>query len=216
MMYVIKHKNDGYEIPIGYEPLYVGPLFTDTGTDNINHLNPYINELTGLYYLWKNTQDPFIGVCHYHRFFTNNEQPMSIDLMEDLTKEHDIVLAYPVTYDTSVIENLEHDFREDLPTFHKYMDMLYEKEPDLREYFRGNIFNPRNMFIARREVIEGYCEWLFPLIIPITEQFVHEEVHKWGPGHYYRRMIGFICERLLTYYVRKNVLDTTIAFYSDL
>lgn len=216
MMYVIKHKNDGYKIPIGYEPLYVGPLFTDTDKDNINNLNLYINELTGLYYLWKNTKDPVVGMCHYHRFFTSNDEPMSIDLIEKLAREHDIVLTYPVAYETSIIDNLEKDFREDLPTFHKYMEMLYEKEPDLREYFRGNTFNPRNMFIARREVIEGYFEWLFPLIIPITEQFVREEVHKWGPGHYYRRMIGFISERLLTYYARKNVLDTGIAFYSDL
>jgi hypothetical protein len=215
-MYVIKHYKDGYKIPIGYEPLYVGPLFTDTGTDNINHLNPYINELTGLYYLWKNTHDPIVGMCHYHRFFTENDKPIRAGLAEDLARDHDIILVYPVCYETSIIDNLEHDFRDDLPTFHKYMDMLYEKEPGLKGYFEWSTFNPRNMLIARREVIEGYCEWLFPLIIPITEQFIREEVHKWGPGHYYRRMIGFIAERLLTYYVRKNGFDYYELPYSDL
>lgn len=216
MMYVIKHYRDGYSVPDGYTPLYVGPLFTDTEKDNINHLNPYINELTGLYYLWKNTNDPIAGMCHYHRFFTHNEEPMDLAYMEDLIKDHDIVLAFPVIYDTSVISNLEHDFREDLPTFHKYMDILYEKESGLKEYFQGNTFHPRNMFIAKREVLEGYCNWLFPLIVPITEQFIRDDVNKWGLGHYYRRMIGFIAERLLTYHVRKNVLNYTTAFYSDL
>lgn len=216
MMNVIKHRHDEYRVPKGYKPLYVGELFTDKDHENINHLNPYINELTGLYYLWKNSQDPVIGLSHFHRFFSDGHEPMKWEKLDSLATEYDIVLVNPVVYDTSVIEYLEHDFREDLPTFHKYMDMLYEKEPGLKEYFKGTTFNPRNMFVAKREVTEKYCEWLFPLIVPVAERFVREDAHKWGKWHYYRRMIGFIAERLLTYWVLKNELKYTTLPYLDL
>jgi len=43
----------------------------DTG-DNISHLNRYLNELTGHYWVWKNfdlRSVEFIGFCHYRRYF---------------------------------------------------------------------------------------------------------------------------------------------------
>ena len=37
--------------------------------DNIDDLNPWYCELTGLYHLWKNTTDDIIGLEHYRRYF---------------------------------------------------------------------------------------------------------------------------------------------------
>ena len=123
------------------------------------------------------------------------------DLKMELTE--DFVLPYNVTYpDMTIRESLERDFREDLPTFNKYMDMLYEAEPGLKEYFNGRTFHPRNMFVCRRALLNEYCNWLFPLIIPVAERFKAEDFNKYH--HYYSRMIGFIAERLMTYFILKN------------
>ncbi len=81
-MYVVAHKALPSEciqyLPEGYRIIHAGHALTkedfgwigdDTG-DNISHLNPYINEQTALYRMWKNTSDSILGLSHYRRFFT--------------------------------------------------------------------------------------------------------------------------------------------------
>lgn len=46
----------------------------DTG-DNISAKNPYFSELTGIYWVWKNTRQEVTGTCHYRRFFTARPEP---------------------------------------------------------------------------------------------------------------------------------------------
>lgn len=202
MIHIIRHKDYDFPIPSGYVTCEVGPLYKGD-RPNINELNPIINELTGIYDVWQNFDDDIVGFCHYHRFLINHGG-------EHITSEflagnypYDFILAMNVTYpDMTIRESLERDFREDLPTFNKYMDMLYEAEPGLEEYFNGRTFHPRNMFVCRRALLNEYCNWLFPLIIPVAKRFKAEDFNKYH--HYYSRMIGFIAERLMTYFILKN------------
>lgn len=209
MIYIIHHKPYNEPIPYGYWPLGVGNEYGGT-TDGINHLNPVINELTGIYDVWKNDHNnEIIGFCHYHRFFEywdcGEKKLLTHEKADDFLETADIILTYPVDYkDISLEQQLAIDFREDLPTFFKLMNKLY-KTKGLREYFDTSVFHPRNMFICRRELLNKYCEWLFPILIPIAEDFLKEDYPKYH--HYYNRMIGFIAERLLTYWVYKEKLS---------
>ena len=63
-----------------YAPLFVGRngkdsygFFSDDSGDNISYKNSDLSELTGLYWMWKNTNFDIIGLCHYRRFFKNDE-----------------------------------------------------------------------------------------------------------------------------------------------
>lgn len=213
MIHIIRHKEYDFEIPSGYCTCEVGKLFKG-GRDNINALNPVINELTGIYDVWKNYDDVFVGFCHYHRFFAKDGETLGFKQAVKELSGHDIILAFPVVYpDVSIRGSLERDFREDLPTFDKYMDLLYAAEPGLKEYFDGNTFHPRNMFFTDRTTLNEYCEWVFNLIIPVAERFQREDFNKYP--HYYSRMIGFIAERLLTYYVKSRELDFTYLPYKE-
>ncbi|WP_430972001.1 DUF4422 domain-containing protein [Sunxiuqinia rutila] len=51
----------------------------DTG-DHISSKNKYYSELTGTYWVWKNTCQDIVGVVHYRRFLTKQTEPLSYRL----------------------------------------------------------------------------------------------------------------------------------------
>jgi len=66
-----------------YQPLMAGNALVpenssiqgdDTG-ENISTKNRYYSELTGTYWIWKNTRQEVTGTCHYRRFFTAQPEP---------------------------------------------------------------------------------------------------------------------------------------------
>lgn len=50
-------------------------LGDDTG-NTISKKNPYYSELTGIYWVWKNTQQDVTGTCHYRRYFLSGREPL--------------------------------------------------------------------------------------------------------------------------------------------
>jgi len=46
----------------------------DTG-ENISNRNKYYSELTGIFWVWKNTCQDVTGTCHYRRYFTAQPEP---------------------------------------------------------------------------------------------------------------------------------------------
>lgn len=46
----------------------------DTG-ENISEKNNYYSELSGLFWVWKNTRSEIVGSCHYRRYFTTHVEP---------------------------------------------------------------------------------------------------------------------------------------------
>ncbi len=44
--------------------------------DNISEKNNYYSELTGIYWVWKNTQQDIVGSVHYRRFLTQKDEPL--------------------------------------------------------------------------------------------------------------------------------------------
>ncbi|WP_301008290.1 HAD-IA family hydrolase [Helicobacter sp. UBA3407] len=69
------HK-DGKVSDEEYEWLCENMIGDDTG-ENISHLNRYFNEMTGIYWAWKNYDKlgnpEYIGLCHYRRHFIFDE-----------------------------------------------------------------------------------------------------------------------------------------------
>ena len=50
-------------------------LGDDTG-DTISEKNRYYSELTGIYWVWKNTRQDIVGSVHYRRFLTQKDEPL--------------------------------------------------------------------------------------------------------------------------------------------
>ena len=203
MIYVVKHKEDEKKYPPGYKELKVGKISDHLLEDNIEHLNPFINELTGLYYIWKNTKDDIVGLCHYRRVFVEDGKPLSWEMVVEKANSCDIVVSRSTTFQKPIRENLRDHFCVTKDVFDKYYNIITSREPGLREFWETDVFHPNNIFIARREIADGYCKWLFPLIVPIAEQFSWENNN--GDA-VHTRMVGYMSERLLSYYILKNGL----------
>ena len=210
MIYINKHKEYHNPVPKDYEELYGGSLFTDVDVDNINYLNPYINEMTGLYYVWKNKKDKYVGLCHYKRFFYKDGDMLTLEDAKKILKNCDIIIKEDVVFNMSLYWQLRFEV-ENSDILDKYLNKIYEVEPDFKEYLNRKQFNNSEMFVCKRELIEKYCEWLFPMIIPITEEYIKEDVKRGNT-----RLIGHIIERLFAYWIYKNKLKTYVVDYIDI
>ena len=83
-IYVLCHKN-GHVLdlpPLNFYMMAGNALLQEKcempGDDinqNISCKNLYYSELTGIYWIWKNTQHEITGICHYRRFFTAKQEP---------------------------------------------------------------------------------------------------------------------------------------------
>jgi hypothetical protein len=214
MIYICNHKPDLIikDLPEGYKILGLGPAYDDsTERDNINYLNPYINETTGLYDIWKNCNDEYVGVSHYRRAFydVDNNQVLRLSRAKALLRNRDIICTPYHTFGKYNIAEyfklcMELNGESTLEVCNYFLDKLFKAEPDLGEYLTTeHKFIARNMFVCRKEIIDKYCEWLFPLIIPITEEFKDNYLDK-VVGE--ERMIGHLVERIFSYWIEHEDL----------
>lgn len=194
MIYIVKHRECFSPNVSGYGDLGVGKLFQHKG-DNINYLNPYINEATALYDIWKNSKDKIVGMCHYRRFFEKDGEFLTLKDAEDILKEHEIITSVDFTPPVTPYELLSRAI--DPHTLKKYIPKLPE---DFQKWIsEPNSFNICNMFVCKRTLLNKYCEWLFPVIIPMAEEFMKED----STGRFKDdRALGFFCEMMFGYWCR--------------
>jgi hypothetical protein len=182
--------------------------------DNISELNEYINELTAMYWVWKNDRCRYVGFEHYRRIFLSNpyqKEPTYFLNESDIThyleeENFDFIVArcayvFPLTVDENIRDSIsEH-------AFNKYRAVIREKiertVPDyldaFDECFQSCSFYPRNMFITKWNHFDEYCEWLFGIILDIVDRKDLD-----GYDSYSRRVVGFFAERLLTVWLLKH------------
>ena len=236
-MYVVTHKKLPPEhvqrLPEGYKVIHAGRalgkdlgyLGDDTG-DNISALNPYLNELTAIYWIWKNTSHSIIGHCSYRRFFTTAEEK-PLNQIDDynfsyekiLTKNEalnllvdcDIVVTRLAQHYTPQIEDISVPVGEDLAKFAATImkKHLLRVHPDYVDAFDYVIDSPSyyecHMFITRRNIFDEYCKWLFSFILDAFNEVFHE-VSLSKLSSRTRRLVGFFCERMFTVWLMKNRL----------
>ncbi len=179
--------------------------FDNTG-DNISEKNKQFCELTGLYWIWKNASEDYVGLEHYRRHFLLPENWLQRMMDNDV----DVVLPIPLYVSPSVEENYRG--RHVAADWDFVMDYLKEHHPDdyafAKDFFKGNLYNPCNMFIMKKPVFDRFCEWLFPIL------FALEEHNGTREDSYQNRYPGFASERLMTMYFARRE-DEIKRIYAD-
>lgn len=148
---------------------------TDMEGDNISDLNSYYNELSCLYWIWKNTNYEYSGICHYRRMFESD-----VAFRPILEEQADVVLASPCI----VYPDLKEYYLGwgEKVYYEEMLKVLSEFYPDYYDTAcwcaDHPIFIPYNISILKREVLEEYCEFMFKILFEVEERINKLDVQK--------------------------------------
>lgn len=221
-IFLITHKEVNKELLPDGKLLFVGAsskknipsgyLRDDLGI-TISEKNSHYCELTGLYWIWKNGFDKYIGIEHYRRFFTKNSLSTNKRYfytdkeLEQIAKQNKIIVPRRLyVKDDSIYKHYaRYHYESDLIALRKVIE---DNTPDyldaFDEAFKVNYFYPYNMLYCSKHYFDQYCEWLFK-ILSATE----EEVDISNYNISQARLFGFLGERLLNVWIIKNQLPIT-------
>lgn len=214
---VATHKN--YEMPSDnklYLPIFVGKdihpdvnksFIGDNTGDNISKKNGQYNELTALYWAWKNLNADAVGLVHYRRYFGKKSSKKIDDILTkkqiiELFKTADIIVPKKRHY--WIESNYNHYIhahpQEPLDFARK---VLAEKYPTYLPAFdktmsktSGHILN---MFIMKQDDFKDYCQWLFDILDSLETNI---DISQYSS--YQKRVFGFVSERLLDVWIQTN------------
>lgn len=179
----------------------------DTG-ENISALNPHFNEMTAIYWAWKNYDKlgnpDYIGFIHYRRQFWLKTDLKAPDFLSAIGCTETDVEQLMQQYEAACIslsgpETLcEWGKRfANFALITQAVEVLKKKYPQEAERYERLVnqehVNPiRNMFIMRREEFFRYAQWIFDVLLAIKE--TSSESHR-GRG------MGYTGEAMTTLYL---------------
>lgn len=213
---VATHKFTHMPLDKMYLPIRVGNALAkddfgytgdDTG-DNISEKNPYFCELTALYWGWKNLKSEYIGLAHYRRHFSCRRGKWKYSLI--LSKEEaeyflskaDVILPkkrryfieslrshYKHTHDIEHLELTREIIRTECQEYLQTFDIVMDKTS-------AHMFN---MVIMKREILDKYCSWLFPILFKLEK-----EIDATSLSAFNARLFGRVSELLLDVWLIHN------------
>ena len=168
--------------------------------DNIDFLNPWYCELTGLYYLWKHVDDDIVGLEHYRTYFWSDKanRPMNEEEIKENLKNGDIIVSgysYPIPWGvraTRLEQELNACVKGVLP---KFLDNMEKHDKGFTDYFRKFLKGQRlyacNCFIGSKKFLDEWAEFIFNLLLDF------EQISPIGPNTNTLRREGFFTEFML-------------------
>lgn len=203
----------------GYTLLQVGAAINkdiniskikDNKGDNISEKNRNYCELTGLYWIWKNSKEKIVGLVHYRRFFYtkiffNNQNVATEKDVNKILEKYDIIMPTMGHTNMTVYEQYDkyHDINDLLLCGEIIKDKYPEYYSEFEKLLKKKKYYPFNMFIAKKELIDEYCEWLFDILFE-SEKTINKSLEK--KDKYNKRVYGFLSERLFNVWLNTKKL----------
>ena len=205
-----------------YKWLKENMIGDDTG-DNISELNDSYNEMTALYWAWKNYDrlgnPDYVGLMHYRRHFVLNEGKKIVYNIQDFNpdtyfdiigysekKMQEFVEGCDFVTHIGHVQNVYRHFVEnqrktDIDLANK---IVLEKYPEYKtimdEYYSGDDSNFCNMNIFSKDLFFKYCEWIFDILGEFEKRVDINE----------KRF--FISERLTGLFIAKLMKDENLKY----
>lgn len=222
-IYVCTHKNFSQIKKNNlYSPLFVGAINkkdidlnfykTDDQGDNISEKNPEYNELTGLYWMWKNSESDIIGLAHYRRYLKRNffGDLLNKEDIKTYLSNHDVIVpkhasfcegsyykfaVYRKKYKSDSVHVIDY-----LPQVKNAMTKVCPEYVEAYEKFlNDNKTYTACMFVTRKEIMDKYCEWLFSLLNQLEIELDYK-----NNRDKYSRLFGGLAENLFGFWLLYN------------
>lgn len=187
---VLARKRMGEDSP-QFKWLAENMIGDDTG-ENISKKNLSYNELTAVYWAWKNYDKlgnpDYIGLMHYRRHFIFRESPDVVEEVRGIDGNYFNRINYsPETMahlfdDCDFVAHIGHvdevykHYKENhhIEDLDLAISILKEKYPEYVStadaYLKMSYVNLCNMFIMPRDMFFEYCEWLFDILEEFEKQ----------------------------------------------
>lgn len=208
-----KYNSDGSPLDLGYTK--------DNTGDNISLENYCFGTQTGLYWAWKNLDADYIGLVHYRRYFitktVHDQDPLSCILTHEqllpMLSKYKIFVPKKRRY---YIETLYSHYAHTLDKSHLDLarKLISENCPEYLQAFDcamkrtyGHMFN---MMIMRKDLLNDYCTWLFPILFGIKDN-----VDMTNMTDFEKRFCGRISEIMLNVWL-EYVVQSGIISKSDI
>lgn len=219
MIQIIVAAHKPYRMPQDsiYLPVQVGAAgkdsigFTrdDTG-ENISEKNASYCELTGLYWAWKNSDAEYIGLAHYRRHFCLNKKRdkfagvLTCDQARSLCEKHPVIVANRRNYiiETNYSHYVHAHKAEGVDALCRLIEAEYpEYAVACRTFFKRTWAHMFNMCIMRRDILDGYCTWLFEVLGKLEKEL---DISDWNTSE--KRVFGYLSEFMLDIYLMTHQL----------
>ncbi|BBL62972.1 exopolysaccharide biosynthesis protein [Methanobrevibacter arboriphilus] len=205
-IYVISHNIESIKMAKNddlYTPLFVGAekkdtlgFLADNTGDNISNKNKDYAELTGFYWMCKNSKSEIIGLNHYRRYLSKSKFGKLLNY-EDITyflKEHDLIIPKIYknldslsNYENFTVLNINDPF---VFAYDTTREIIREKTPEYLDAFdyvmKSNLTTHSNIFIGHKELMNRYADWIFPLLFELENRI--------NLNDYPPRLMGYLTE----------------------
>lgn len=205
---------------------------TDDSGENISYKNPIYCEMTALYWMWKNChKESYLGLFHYRRLLMLNTKfnkrneitimkfddrfldfGLNEDNIEEMMGTYDLILPKPVEFKVNLYEQYRNGYMHRIEHLDLALNFIARNYKEYIPYINKfkNSYSGFfcNLFIMKKEILDKYCEWLFPIL-----EYVENEVDYKNYSFHEKRFIGFISERLFTIYLFKLLDEKRYSCY---
>ena len=174
---------------------------------NISNKNNNYSECTVHYWVWKNVKDKeYVGISHYRR-----QQRLGDNAIEWMKEnEIDFIVALP----QFVFQKIRDFYLNYIEI--KYWDIMREAFLQMREEYalsfdkviEGHFYFPCNIFFARKDAYDEYCNFLFDVTGRIETIIERKKIKV------EKRYMGYLTEIIESVYFAINKDNLKIA-YSD-
>lgn len=189
-----------YKLPKWIKKIQVGAIldkerkemFHDDAGENISIKNPDYCELTALYWIWRNNNHEYSGLCHYRRMFHLTDQ----DIHTIQNMKPDVILPYPTIHFPNIRNQYKRYItKEEWSLLH---EAVLHNSPEMKarweEIWESQYFYNYNMLIAKSEVLQNFCRWMFD-VLSLVEKMCKDRNIQTSP-----RYAGYMGEILTTIY----------------
>jgi hypothetical protein len=185
--------------PIKQDCINNGYILDDT-FQNVSHLNNLLGDLTGLYWIWKNTNEEFVGTNQYRRFYDDHELKTLFPLDKKTLYVSDFVTFRISVWDQYIASH--GDLGMKLLKKAISLNNVSIDERMFNSLFHTNKLSTCNTFFAHKTLFDKVCQILFDIIFELYRgskyllEFTQFGIHT-GRNPNDKRLLAFLAERIL-------------------